>query len=233
MKEALILGSTKGIGRAFYEVATSLGYNALPAGRDLFDTLRDTSEFSTQNIAAEISAHVYDLVILNTGGLPVLDFSEESPVGDISLYKDAINSYFLSYVELFTHLRVTHNAKLIMVSSHVIHNTESRLAHSAIARSACEIFLASLPRILDKPQLETLSLRFGPVATDRLTSLLVNDHKSLDDLASKLPRRHVANIEDVKKLAVFLLSGGTTLIGSTYLNIDVGIQISKQLGFTD
>ena len=225
MKKALILGGSKGIGNAFLKASHANGYEAKTLGSVDVNTDKNPIFISTE-IRKYISETVFDLLLLNTGGMPPLEFNELT-VGDSAIYEKAFRMYFTSYIELLNLVSISTTAKVILVSSHVIHNIEAPLAHSAAARSACETFLNYLPSLLNKPSIEIHSLRFGPVLTERLSYLLEHTGRSIDSLISKSPRSYVADVNDVYNLALFLTSPSSRILGTRILNLDSGISAAK------
>ena len=222
-KNALILGSTKGIGNAFYRAAKRLDYDVNIIGKNIYDT-RSIGCIDDQKISSFIANLTFDAIVLNTGGMQPLELNESSPLGEVDMYRQAFQMYFLSFLELLSNIKISDNAKIFYISTHVVHNYEARLMHSAVARSSFELLLKTLPKLLHKPQLEVLSLRFGPVATDRLINLIESSGKTLEQVVDTMPRKRIANLNDVEKLATYLFENGSTLIGSEILNLDLGIQ---------
>ena len=223
MKKGLVLGSTKGIGRAFLEAARGCGFSVEQLGKQELDTSADYDKLSEMMRAQKISGETFDLVVLNTGGMPPLEIKENEILGEAAAYQRAMSMYCFSFISLLNQIVLSEDCIVIYISSHVIHNRERKLAHSAVARAAGETLVHYLPVLVDNQRLRCWSLRFGPVATERLTGLLEDAGKDIVSFAKELPRLYVGSEEDVKKLASYLLSDASNLLANGQIDLDVGI----------
>ena len=167
---ALILGSSKGIGKCALHAAIKNNYEAEIISSSEINTSKSSS---IQKFIKKNQDQNYDLILLNSGGLPPSEISNESQ--KIKLKEPILESlmaHTIGYVELLENININKNCLIIHVSSHVVMNKEGIMFASASARSAMESIVNYLPLIYPKNRLTCINLRFGPVLTDRLLKLL-------------------------------------------------------------
>ena len=222
IKNALVLGSTKGIGKAFLEALILNGYQASPLGRNQIDT---TSEESVDSFLTNTVNNSYDFLVLNAGGLKPI--SEQASVDEmISSIEEAKISFFESQIKLLLKLNLNPKSTVVFISSHVVHNIEPRLISSAVARAATEKFLEYLSHFERYKDSTFISLRFGPILTDRLNNLLISNKSSQEELAKSIFQERISNTEDVKSLANLIITS-RSLFGSGTYSFDSGISQIK------
>ena len=221
---AIIMGSSKGIGKAFLRSAINLEYKCEELNSSNLNTL---CEESINEFIAHNKDKKYDLFVFNTGGLaPVnIDKKINSFKKD---FKSAFQSYFWSFYNLISNLEFTKEAKIIYISSHVVQNIEPRLMASSVARSSSEKLLENLSGLKDFFYRTCISIRFGPVMTDRLINLMQSSGTTEEELSLKLGVNKVPNPDDVYNLANLLLSS-SSLFGSGTYSFDSGIKLLKSI----
>lgn len=223
-KNAVILGSSKGIGNAFLKAAVDSGYKCEKLNSYKINTLEENSlnKFIENNLDKKI-----DLFVFNTGGLPPLDLGN-----NLDKFKDdfenAFQTYFWSFYSLLSKLKFSDRAIIIYLSSHVIHNIEPRLMPSSIARSSSEKLLENLSGLKQFKLKRCISIRFGPVLTDRLLALMKSAGTDEKEIAIKLGLEKLSNPDDIYALAKLLISN-SSLFGSGIYNFDSGIKLLKSL----
>ena len=120
MKKVLILGSSKGIGKAIKNQLKNNYDLVLPNSKIL-----DTSKIET--IKKFISKEKnFDILILNTGGPPAKDFFSISESEWIMYF----NQLFLGFVTLLKNIKVNKNGYIFLISSHTIKSPEYNLVIS-------------------------------------------------------------------------------------------------------
>ena len=105
VKNALILGSSKGIGKAFRKAALLEGFDAPEINSSIINTL------DSQSVDNFINTHnntEYSLCVLNTGGLKPVDL--DAP---IALYKRSIMMHSKHTFGPFLNFYLTSNSHLM------------------------------------------------------------------------------------------------------------------------
>ena len=221
-KKAIVIGSSKGIGKAFREALLSNGYDSDSLSSKEIDT---TCNESVENFIKKNKENSFDFLVLNTGGLsPVSENPNKKEIEES--IKNANQTFFESQRKLFLGLNLNPNSTVIFISSHVVSNIEKRLISSAIARSSMEKFLEYIGQFEEYKSLNLISLRFGPVLTDRLKNLLEINNSTKEKLAKSINQQRVADTEDIKQLANLIIKS-KSLFGSGTYNFDSGIGLRK------
>jgi len=222
--QALLLGSTKGIGSAALKAALNLGYKARPISSKDVDI---ASEDSIENFTKKLKGNKYDLILLNSGGLPPTKISIED--GKTSQLRNpvstSLNAHTLGYLSLLEKISLNKNCLILHVSSHVVHSKEDIMFASAVARSAMEQMISYLPVIYKDYKITGINLRFGPVLTDRLAKLLENSSLDPKDLMKDLNACSDSpiSLDQLYNFFNYLISTGRYIHGSSTLNLDSGI----------
>lgn len=225
-RNALILGSSKGIGQAALKAALSSNYEAQVVSSKDIDI---SSSESINSFANKIKDKDFDLIFFNSGGLPPFKYpSEKKSKDQIELsntLNKSLNAHTMGYVKLFDRLSLNKNCLLIHVSSHIVVNKEAVMFASAVARSAMEKFMEYLPVIFPDLNLVCINLRFGPVLTDRLSYLLSGNSIKPENLMQKLgsTSENPISVDEVERLISYIINTGRFVNGSCTLNCDSGI----------
>lgn len=222
IKKGLVIGSSKGIGKSFREALLQNNYEVNSISSKEVDT---TSKKSVDDFIEKNKNFSFDFLVLNTGGLsPVSPNPDKDEI--IESIKIANQSFFESQIRIFLGLNLNRHATVVFISSHVVVNIEKRLISSAIARSSMEKFLEYIGHFDDYNNLNLISLRFGPVLTDRLKNLLEINNTNQEQLAKSINQERVANTNDIKKLANLIITS-KSLFGSGTYTFDSGIGLKK------
>ncbi len=161
--EAIVLGGTRGIGRAIAEALEASGHAVKAAGsKDV-----DTSNLESVRLFADANPAT-DILLLNTGGPPPKAYAEVTDA-EWSKYH---NQLFLGMVALLRDIRVRDGGYIFLITSSVVKEPNPTLAISSAYRAAfTEIFkLAS--RELAARSVSCINIAPGLIATDRTKEIL-------------------------------------------------------------
>lgn len=221
-KKAAVIGSSKGIGKAFLEALIDNGYKAEPISSKEINT---TSIESVNSFIDKNKNNHFDFLLLNTGGLkPISEKPDSREI--LESIEIASVTFFESQIKLFLGLNLNPGSTVVFVSSHVVANIEKRLISSAIARSSTEKFLEYIGQFDKYNNFNLISLRFGPVLTDRLKNLLEINNTTKEKLADSINQEKVPDTDDIKKLANLIIQS-KSLFGSGTYTFDSGIGLIK------
>ena len=222
--QALLLGSTKGIGSSALRAALDLGYKADAISSTDIDI---SSETSIERFTQKLKGNKYDLILFNSGGLPPTKVSIVNGVTSKlrNPVSTSINAHTLGYLSLLERISLNQNCLILHVSSHVVHSKEDIMFASAVARSAMETMVSYLPVMFKEYNLTGINLRFGPVLTDRLAKLLENSSLDPKDLMKELNACSDSpiSLDQLYNFFTYLISTGRYIHGSSTLNLDSGI----------
>ena len=205
--EAIVLGGTRGIGRAIAEALQSSGHHVVAAGRrDV-----DTSELvSVRRFAA--ANHTTDILVLNTGGPPPKTYTE---VTDRE-WHTYHNQLFAGMVVLLRDILVRDGGYIFLISSSVVKEPNPRLAISCAYRAAfVEIFkLAS--RELAARDVSCINIAPGLIATDRTRDIL--SEMRVDPAA--LPMGRMGEPQEIGRFVAGIIHGGIKYLSGATITFD-------------
>lgn len=161
--EAIVLGGTRGIGRAIADSLASSGHRVTATGRSHIDTSEPESvrRFVDAN-------HTTDILVLNTGGPPPKTYSEVTDQ-EWSKYH---NQLFTGMVTVLRDIRVRDGGYIFLISSSVVKEPNPRLAISCAYRAAFSEIFKLASRELAARRITCVNIAPGLIATDRTRQIL-------------------------------------------------------------
>ena len=109
--KALIIGGTSGIGKSIFDNIKSTCSEIKITGRKELDT---SSMVSVKKFIKRYQKEKFDILVLNTGGPPDINFFKISD----KIWIENFNKLFLSFLNLIKGLRL--NKKVIFFSFHLL-----------------------------------------------------------------------------------------------------------------
>ena len=178
MKKAIVIGSSRGIGKAIAESLNSLDIDVVTTSKQDIDTsnLQSVKEFSQKN-------HTADILVLNTGGPPMMEFNKISE-DDWNRYH---NQLFVGFCTILQQISVNDNGYIFVITSNVIKEPNSKLIISSAYRSAFSSVFKILSKEYAKRQISCLNIAPGPIDTDRTKELIDN----VEEYAKTLPMKRL------------------------------------------
>ena len=214
MKSALIIGSSKGIGKSIKKRLGQLKIKIIaPPRREL-----DTSNLeSVKKFLKSINS--IDYLILNTGGPPAKDF--------FSIFENEWNKYyvqlFLSFVIILQRVKLKKNGFIFLISSHTIKSPEDNLVLSNSYRVAISSILKTVSKIYGKKNVTCINIAPGPIKTERLKKL-VNNMKAFE---KKLPLGRAGSPDEIALFIQSIIKSNIKYLNGVIINFDGGL--SKNL----
>ena len=194
MKSALILGSSKGIGKSIKKKLNELNIEIIcPSSKELNTSNLDSVKKFIKNLKS------IDYLILNTGGPPVKDF--------FSISEEDWNKY---YVQLFLSF---------VISSHTIKNPEDNLVISNSFRVAISSVFKTVSKIYSKKNISCINIAPGPIKTARLKKLV----KNINDFEKKLPLGRAGNPDEIGNFVKSIIKFNIKYLNGVIINFDGGL----------
>lgn len=204
--DAIVLGGSRGLGRAVANSLTEIGYNVTATSRADVDT---SDLDSVKKFAA--SHKETDILVLNTGGPPPKEFGSVT----VDEWLKYHNQLFLGMCVMLQEIRIRDSGYVFMISSSVIKEPTSNLVVSGAYRSAMTSVLKVLSKEMAARQVSVINIAPGPMDTERLAEL-VGDVAAL---ARDRPMRRVGKPSEIGGLVrgivendVKYLSGQTIVL---------------------
>ena len=207
MKKAIILGGSRGIGKAIVDSLNSLEIEVIATSKKDIDTsnLESVKKFSDEN-------RTTDILVLNTGGPPVIEFDKISE-DDWNRYH---NQLFVGFCTILQKISVNDNGYIFVITSNVIKEPNSKLIISSAYRSAFSSVFKILSKEFAKKGISCINIAPGPINTDR-TKELVSD---VDEYAKTLPMQRLGNSEEIGNFVKSIIENDIKYLSGTVINFD-------------
>ncbi len=165
MTEAIVIGGSRGIGKAIVESLESINCKVTKTSREELDTsdLQNVRNFLEKNKET-------DILVLNTGGPPAKEFYKVTEE-DWQKYH---NQLFLGFCLVLQNLIIRKDGYVFLISSSVVKEPSPKLVISSAYRSAFSSVLKILSRDFAQKNISTINIAPGPINTDRTKELVEN-----------------------------------------------------------
>lgn len=194
MAGAVVLGGSRGIGRAIADALESAGIGVLAASS------RDVDTSDLESVRRFARAHTpTDILVLNTGGPPPKTFAEVEEA-DWQKYH---NQLFAGFCTLLREMAVNPGGYIFLISSTVIIEPDPRLVISAAYRAAFAEVFKVLSRDYARDDISCISIAPGPTDTERMREL-VGD---VDAFAGSLPMGRLGRPSEIGEFVRGIVTG--------------------------
>jgi 3-oxoacyl-[acyl-carrier protein] reductase len=245
-KTALITGASKGIGRATADVLAGEGCNLILVSRTAGDLDRAKGEVArksnvkVETVAADlsVSANVdkiaadfsrIDILVNNAGAIPGGSLLEI----DEARWRTAWDLKVFGYINMcrrfYAHMKARHAGVIINVVGAAAQTRDPEYICGVAGNSALTAFTQSLGSVSARDGIRVVAINPGPVATDRLVTLLrkkahdrTGDAESWRDLLKPLPFGRAATPEEIGAAIAFLASDYSGYTSGSVTMIDGG-----------
>jgi len=209
MKRAVVFAGSRGIGKGISDSLLEQGIHVdALSSRDV-----DTSDVKSVQKFIDTSES-YDVVVLNTGGPPAMDF-EKIERQDCEKYH---NQLFYSFFLLLQEMKINDGAYIFLISSYNVKEPNPKLMLSNAYRLAFISVFKCLSKVLSKRGISMINIAPGPIDTDRLRSL-TSDY---DALAKKIPIGHIGTSEKLGKFVGSIIQNDIKYLTGVTINFDGG-----------
>ena len=212
--KAVILGGTSGIGKSIAENLNKICTEIVAAGSKDINTSSSTSvnNFIKKNKNP-------DILVLNTGGPPDLDFKEISS----EVWIENFNKLFLSFSSIIKDIQVKDNGYIFLVSSYIIKQPGKELIISSSLRSGFVNLFKSLSKIYSHSKISFINIAPGPIKTKRLVNLLKKENLSLEDFAKTLPGSYLPEPDEIGLFVKFVVENRIKSFNGVTIPFDSGL----------
>jgi 3-oxoacyl-[acyl-carrier protein] reductase len=207
MTSAIVLGGSRGIGKAISESLKSLKIDVFAASKNDIDTsdLNSVKEFLKKYTQT-------DILILNTGG-PVpkqfLDITEE----DWKLYH---NQLFLGFCTILQNIKINDNGYIFLISSNAIKEPNPKLIISSAYRAAFSEVFKILSKEYAEKNINCINIAPGPINTDRTKELINN----VEEFAKSLPMKRLGEPEEIGNFVKGIIENKVKYLTGVTINFD-------------
>ena len=212
-KKVIIIGGSKGIGRAINNIFKKDGaYLTHPMSSKTLDT----SNIHSINKFLKIHKKT-DILVLNTGGPP-----KSSNIKNIS-YDEWIknfNQLFYGFYKILTNIKIAKNGYVFLISSHLIETQNTDMVISASLRTGFLHVFKALSVSMAKDKITFLNIAPGPIKTDRLLSL---NNGNIEGLKNVVPAGYVSSQNELSKFIYSLVKYKIKYLTNKTIVFDGGI----------
>ena len=207
MKKAIILGGSRGIGKAISDSLKKLDLEVLSASSTDIDTsdLESVNKFAEKNNAA-------DILVLNTGGPPIIEFKKITNE-DWNKYH---NQLFVGFCILLQKIKVNDGGYIFAITSNVIKEPSAKLIISSAYRSAFSSVFKILSKEFASRNITMINIAPGPINTDRTKELVDN----VGEYADSLPMERLGEPEEIGNFVKLIVEKEIKYLSGVVINFD-------------
>jgi 3-oxoacyl-[acyl-carrier protein] reductase len=183
MMKAIVLGGSKGIGKAIADSLSSIGCDVIATSRKEIDTanLASVKRFIKKQKQT-------DILVLNTGGPPPKQFSEVTE----KEWQKYHNQLFLGFCLLLQKLKVRDDGYIFVITSGVIKEPNPRLVISSVYRLAFTAVFKLASKELAARKVNCINIAPGLINTDR-----VRDLGNAVDMVKNIPMKRLGEPREI------------------------------------
>ena len=207
MKKAIVLGGSRGIGKAISNSLKKLDLEVLSASSADIDTsdLESVNKFSEKN-------DVTDILVLNTGGPPIIEFKKITNE-DWNKYH---NQLFVGFCTLLQKITINDGGYVFVITSNVIKEPNAKLIISSAYRAAFSSVFKILSKEFATRDITMINIAPGPINTDR-TKELVSD---VGEYAGSLPMKRLGEPQEIGNFVASIIEKEIKYLSGAVINFD-------------
>ena len=207
MTKAIILGGSRGIGKAISDSLKSLEVDVIATSKKEIDTsdLNSVNKFLEKN-------NQTDILVLNTGGPPPKQFATITEK-DWKFYH---NQLFLGFCTILQKIKINDNGYIFLISSNVIKEPNSKLIISSAYRSAFNEVFMVLSKEYAQRNINCINIAPGPINTDRTRELIDN----VKEFEKSLPMKRLGEPEEIGNFVKSIIQNKIKYLSGVVINFD-------------
>ena len=207
MTKAVVLGGSRGIGKAISDSLKTIEIDVLAASKNDIDTSNLNSVKKFLEIHNEI-----DILVLNTGGPEPKSFSTITEE-DWNKYH---NQLFLGFCTILQKIKVNDGGYIFLISSNVIKEPNSKLIISSAYRAAFSEVFKVLSKEYAQKNISCINIAPGPINTDRTQELIEN----IEEFEKTLPMKRLGKPEEIGNFVKGIVENDIKYLSGVTINFD-------------
>ena len=207
MTKAIVLGGSRGIGKAISDSLKSIKIDVFAASKNDIDTsnLDSVKKFIGKN-------NETDILILNTGGPKPKPFSSITKE-DWDKYH---NQLFVGFCTILQNIKVNDNGYIFLISSNVIKEPNAKLIISSAYRAAFSEVFKVLSKEYAQRNINCINIAPGPINTDR-TKEIIDD---IEKFEKTLPMKRLGDPEEIGNFVKAIVENKVKYLSGVTINFD-------------
>ena len=207
MTKAIVLGGSRGIGRAISDSLKTIDVDVFATSQKDIDTskLDSVKEFLKIN-------NETDILILNTGGpkpKPFSTITEED-------WEKYHNQLFLGFCTILQNIKVNDGGYIFLISSNVIKEPNPKLIISSAYRAAFSEVFKVLSKEYAQNNISCINIAPGPINTDRTQELIEN----VEEFEKTLPMKRLGKPEEIGNFVKGIVENNIKYLSGVTINFD-------------
>jgi 3-oxoacyl-[acyl-carrier protein] reductase len=204
--KAIVLGGSKGIGKAIADALSSINCDVVATSRKEIDTSNLSS------VKKFIAKHKQtDVLVLNTGGPPPKQFQDVTE----KEWQKYHNQLFLGFCLLLQKLKVRDGGYIFVITSGVIREPNPRLVISSAYRLAFTAVFKLASKDLAARKISCINIAPGLINTDRLRDL-----GNADELAKTVPMKRLGEPKEIGNFIKAIIQNKIKYLSGVTINFD-------------
>jgi 3-oxoacyl-[acyl-carrier protein] reductase len=207
MSNAIVLGGSRGIGKAITESLKSIQIDVFAASRNDINTsdLNSVKKFLEKH-------NQTDILVLNTGGPPPKPFNTITK-DDWNLYH---NQLFVGFCTILQNIKVNDDGYIFLISSSVIKEPNAKLIISSVYRAAFAEVFKILSKEYAQKNISCINIAPGPINTDRTHELIEN----VKEFEKTLPMKRLGDPEEIGNFVKSIIQNNIKYLSGVTINFD-------------
>jgi len=207
MTRAIVLGGSRGIGKAISDSLRSIEIDVFSASQKDIDTS------NLDSVKKFLETHnETDILILNTGGPASKPFSEITE-DDWKLYH---NQLFVGFCIILQKMKINDGGYIFLISSSVIKEPNTMLITSSAYRAAFSEVFKILSKDYAQKNISCVNIAPGPINTDRLQELI----KDVKEFEETLPMKRLGEPEEIGNFIKAIVQNNIKYLSGVTINFD-------------
>lgn len=207
MTSAIVLGGSRGIGKAISESLKSLGIDVFAASKNDIDTS------NLDSVKKFVQTHNQtDVLILNTGGPTAKEFTMITKE-DWDKYH---NQLFLGFCIILQNIKINDGGYIFLISSIVIKEPNAKLIISSAYRAAFSEVFKILSKDYATKNISCINIAPGPMNTDRTKELIEN----IEEYKRSLPMKRLGEPEEIGNFVKAIVENKIKYLSGVVINFD-------------
>ena len=207
MNKAIVIGGSRGMGKAISSSLSSIGYDVFATSKKELDTS------NLNSVKAFVQNHnETDVLVLNTGGPPAKEFfsvTEEE-------WHQYHNQLFLGFCIILQKIKIKEGGYVFLISSSVIKEPNPKLVISSAYRSAFANVFKILSKSFAEKNISCINIAPGPINTDR-TKELIDD---IEEYQKSLPMKRLGEPREIGDFVRAIIENKIKYLSGVVINFD-------------
>jgi len=207
MTRAIVLGGSRGIGKAISESLKSIEIDVFATSKNDIDTsdLNSVKKFLEKHSQT-------DILVLNTGGPAPKQFLTITE-DDWKLYH---NQLFLGFCTILQNIKISDGGYIFLISSNVIKEPNPKLIISSAYRAAFSEVFKILSKEYAEKNISCINIAPGPMNTDRTRELIEN----VEEFKKSLPMKRLGEPEEIGNFVKSIIENKIKYLSGVTINFD-------------